>query len=403
MIKLLIRKFIKNYKNVNDKKVRESYTILCGTAGLFCNIILFLMKLFIGIAMNSIAIMGDAFNNLSDTGSGIVAIIGAKLSNKKPDAEHPFGHGRVEYISSLIISFLILLVGLKLFQSSIEKIRYPDTVNFNIALIILLVISVLIKLWMYFSCKYAGRQINSSVLIASSKDSLNDVFSTSAVILATIIGSFFTKLPFDGIIGIIVSVIIVINGLKTAKETVGLLLGSAPDRQTIKSIYDILTSANGIIGIHDLIVHDYGPNRVFASVHAEIPDNDDIVAIHETIDSLEKKVKSELGIDLVIHMDPVSVSNEKALRLKEAVKSIVREESPDFSIHDFRIAESDKETKVIFDLVIDLETSPEQEREIISNIKRKIKEFDSRFTAIINLDNSYVEQQISSIIEETED
>ncbi len=403
MIKLLIRKFIKNYKNVNDKKVRESYTILCGTAGLFCNIILFLMKLFIGIAMNSIAIMGDAFNNLSDTGSGIVAIIGAKLSNKKPDAEHPFGHGRVEYISSLIISFLILLVGLKLFQSSIEKIRYPEPVKFNIILIIFLIISVLIKLWMYFSYKYAGRQINSSVLTASSKDSLNDVFSTSAVILATIIGAFFTKLPFDGIIGIIVSVIIVINGLKTAKETVGLLLGSAPDRQTIKSIYDILTNTNGIIGIHDLIIHDYGPGRVFASVHAEIPDNDDIVSIHETIDSLEKKVKSELGIDLVIHMDPVSVNNEKALRLKEAVKSIVREENYGFSIHDFRIAESDEETKVIFDLVIDLETSPEQEREIISNIKRKIKEIDNRCTAIINLDNSYAEQQINSIIEETED
>lgn len=403
MIKLLIRKFIKNYKNVNDKKVRESYTVLCGAVGLFCNIILFLIKLFIGSSMNSIAIMGDAFNNLSDTGSGIVAIIGAKLSNKKPDAEHPFGHGRVEYISSLIISFLILLVGLKLFQSSIEKIRNPEPVNFNTTLMIFLVVSVLIKLWMYFSYKYAGKQIHSGVLIANSRDSLNDVFSTSAVILATTIGSFFTNLPFDGIIGIIVSVIIVFNGLKIAKETVGLLLGSAPDRQTIRNIYNILTNANGIIGIHDLIVHDYGPNRVFASVHAEIPDNDDIVAIHETIDSLEKKVKSELGIDLVIHMDPVSVNNEKALRLKEAVNSIVSEESPSFSIHDFRITDGKDNINIIFDLVIDLETSPEQEREIISNIKRKINEYDNHCTAIINLDNSYVEQQINSIIEETEE
>ena len=232
---------------------------------------------------------------------------------------------------------------------------------------------------------------------------MNDVFSTSAVILAITIGSFFSNLPFDGIIGIIVSVIIVFNGLKIAKETVGLLLGSAPDRQTIRNIYNILTNANGIIGIHDLIVHDYGPNRVFASVHAEIPDNDDIVAIHETIDSLEKKVKSELGIDLVIHMDPVSVNNEKALRLKEAVKSIVSEESPSFSIHDFRITDGKDNINIIFDLVIDLETSPEQEREIISNIKRKINEYDNHCTAIINLDNSYVEQQINSIIEETEE
>ena len=403
MIKLLARKFISNYKNVSDKKVRESYTVLCGTVGLFCNFLLFLFKIFTGIAMNSIAIIGDAFNNLSDTGTGLVSIIGAKLSNKKPDAEHPFGHGRVEYISSLIISFIIILVGLKLFQSSIGKIKNPEPVNFNIILIIFLIISVLIKLWMFFSYKYVGKQINSGVLIASSKDSLNDVFSTSAVIVATLIGIFFSNIPFDGIIGIIVSIIIVYNGLKIAKETVGLLLGSAPDKQTIRNIYNILINAKYIIGIHDLIVHDYGPGRVFASVHAEIPDNDDIVVIHETIDSLEKKVKSELGIDLVIHMDPVAVNNERTLEFKSIIKSIVKEENPSFSIHDFRIAESADIINVKFDLVVDLETSPEQEKEIICSIKRKIKEYDIRCNAIINLDNSYVEQQINNIIEQTED
>lgn len=401
MINLLVRKLIKDYKNVNNKKVRESYIVFSGLVGLFCNFVLFFLKLFIGIAMNSIAIMGDAFNNLSDTCSDFVAIVGAKLSNKKPDAEHPFGHGRVEYISSLIISFLIILVGLELFNSSIGKIKNHQPIQFNIILVVILLISVLLKLWMFYYYKYIGKQINSGVLIANSKDSLNDVFSTSAVIIATVIGAFITKIPVDGIMGILVSVIIIYNGFSVAKETIGILLGAAPDKQTIRNIYDIVTNSNYIVGIHDLIVHDYGPGRVFASVHAEIPDNSDIVKVHETIDSLEKKVKSELGIDLVIHMDPISVNNEKSLQLKSIVKSIVKEANTSFSIHDFRITDGTDNINVIFDLVVDFETTPEQEEEIVKSIKRRIKEYDSRCTAVINVENSYVEQQINDITEET--
>lgn len=402
MIKLLVRKFVKDYKNVKDKKVRESYTVFSGLVGLFCNFVLFFLKLFIGIAMNSIAIIGDAFNNLSDTCSGFVAIIGAKLSNKKPDAEHPFGHGRVEYISSLIISFFIIFVGLGLFKSSIEKIRNPEPLQFNIILVAILLVSILLKLWLFCYYKYIGKQINSGVLIANSKDSLNDVFSTSSVIIATVLGSFATKHPIDGIMGVIVSIIIIYNGFRIAKETVGILLGSAPDEQTIRNIYNIVTNSKYIVGIHDLIVHDYGPGRVFASVHAEIPDNSDIVKVHETIDTLEKKVKSELGINLVIHMDPISLNNEKALQLKSIVKSIVKEANPSFSIHDFRITDGTDSINVIFDLVVDFETPPEQEEEIVSNIKRRIKEYDSRCTAVINVENSYIEQQINDMTEETE-
>lgn len=397
MIKLFVRKFIKNYDNVTDKKVRESYSVLGGIIGLICNFFLFLLKLLIGIAMNSIAIMGDAFNNLSDTGSSFVAIIGAKLSNKKPDAEHPYGHGRIEYISSLIVSFLIMMVGLELFKSSIGKIKNPEPVKFNIILVVILLVSVLIKLWMYSYYKYLGRQINSGVLLANSKDSANDVFSTSAVIIATVLGSF-TKLPIDGIIGIIVSIVIIYNGFGIARETGGLLLGSAPDEETIKDIYSILTDSKDIIGIHDLIVHDYGPGRVFASVHAEIPDNADIVTVHETIDALEKRVESELGIELVIHMDPISVNNEKVAGLKTMVKEIVKEENPGFSIHDFRITDGNDNINIIFDLVVDFKTTPEQTKEIIDNIKMKLKEKDSRFTAVINAENNYAEQQINQII-----
>lgn len=398
MINLFVRKFIKDYKNVNDKKVRESYTILCGIMGFVCNFFLFLLKLVIGIAMNSIAIMGDAFNNLSDTGSSFVAIIGAKLSNKKPDAEHPFGHGRIEYISSLIISFLIMMVGLELFKSSIGKIKNPETVKFNIMLVIILLVSVLIKLWMYLYYKHLGRKINSRVLLANSKDSVNDVFSTSAIIIATVIGSF-TKLPVDGIIGIIVSIIIIYNGFGIAKETGGLLLGSAPDPVMIKDIYNILTDSEDIIGIHDLIVHDYGPGRIFASVHAEIPDNADIVTVHETIDLLEKKVEKELGIELVIHMDPISINNEKVAHLKSIVTEIVKKENPNFSIHDFRITDGNDNINIIFDLVVDFETTPEQTKEIINNIKIKLKDKDSRYTAVINTECNYAEQQINEIIE----
>lgn len=398
MIKLLVRKFIKDYNNVTDKKVRESYAVLGGITGLICNFFLFVIKLIIGIAMNSIAIMGDAFNNLSDTGSSFVAIIGAKLSNKKPDAEHPFGHGRIEYISSLIVSFLIMMVGLELFKSSFDKIKNPEPVKFNIILVIILLVSVLIKLWMYSYYKYLGRQINSGVLLASSKDSVNDVFSTSTVVIATVLGSFI-NLPIDGIIGIIVSIIIIYNGFGIAKETGGLLLGSAPDSEMIKDIYNILTGSNDIIGIHDLIVHDYGPGRVFASVHAEIPDNADIVTVHETIDSLEKKVENELGIEIVIHMDPISVNNEKVTRLKSIVKEIVKEENPNFSIHDFRITDGNDNINIIFDLVIDFETTPEQTKAIINNIKTKISRKDSRYTAVINTECNYAEQQINEIIE----
>lgn len=400
MIKLLVRKFIKDYKNTSDKKVRESYTVLGGVTGLICNFFLFILKLLIGIAMNSIAIIGDAFNNLSDTGSSFVAIIGAKLSNKKPDAEHPFGHGRIEYISSLIVSFIIMMVGLELFKSSIDKIRNPETVYFNIMLLIILFVSVLVKLWMFFYYKYLGNQISSGMLIANSKDSINDVFSTSAVIIATVFGSFF-KFPIDGIIGIVVSVIIIFNGFSIAKETVGLLLGSAPDKETIKDIYEIMTESEEIVGIHDLIVHDYGPGRIFASVHAEIPDNADIVKVHEIIDALEKKVNCELGIELVIHMDPISVNNEKVSELKAMVEEIVTKENENFSIHDFRITDGTDNINMIFDLVVDFETTFEESEKAVNNIIRKIKEKDSRYNTVIKVENSCVEQQINEIIEKS--
>lgn len=304
MIKFLIRKFIKNSENVNDRDVREAYGVLSGVLGIICNVFLFVTKLIIGMFINSIAVISDAFNNLSDMGTSVITIFGAKLSNRPPDKEHPHGHGRYEYIASLIVSFVIFAVGFKLLSSSFDKILKPQKVLLNTLSISILVISVLVKVWMFSYNKYIGKAINSSVNRATAFDSLNDVYATSAVIVGTVIGTF-VSLPIDGIMGIVISGLIMYTGFKTAKDSVDLLLGVLPDPELIVKINEMVLSCKSIKGTHDLKIHDYGPGRITASIHAEVSDNENIVDIHTEIDKIELKVKEELGIDMVIHMDPV--------------------------------------------------------------------------------------------------
>jgi cation diffusion facilitator family transporter len=304
LIKFLIRKFIKNSENVNDRDVREAYGVLSGVLGIICNVFLFVTKLIIGMFINSIAVISDAFNNLSDMGTSVITIFGAKLSNRPPDKEHPHGHGRYEYIASLIVSFVIFAVGFKLLSSSFDKILKPQKVLLNTLSISILVISVLVKVWMFSYNKYIGKVINSSVNRATAFDSLNDVYATSAVIVGTVIGTF-VSLPIDGIMGIVISGLIMYTGFKTAKDSVDLLLGVLPDPEIIGKINEMVLSCKSIKGIHDLKIHDYGPGRITASIHAEVSDNENIVDIHTEIDKIELKVKEELGIDMVIHMDPV--------------------------------------------------------------------------------------------------
>jgi len=308
MIKLLIKKTIKDYKNVTDSKVRERYSVLAGVLGILCNIFLFALKLFIGWSVNSIAIISDSFNNLSDTGSSAVTVIGAKMSNKSADREHPYGHGRIEYVSSLIVAFIIIIVGVEVLQGSANKIINPSPVSISPIMLVILILSVLVKVWMFLYNRYMGNVINSSVLKAASADSLNDVFATSAVIASSFVGQFFANIPFDGIIGVLVSLLIIKAGYGIASQTVNTLLGSAPDSELVDKLQAEILSAEGIIGVHDLLVHDYGPGRVMASVHAEVPDDIDIVKVHEVIDEVEKRVAGEMGIELVIHMDPISVN-----------------------------------------------------------------------------------------------
>lgn len=305
MIKFLIKKFIKNADQTQDCKVRESYGVLSGSLGILCNIFLFILKLTIGLMMNSVAILSDAFNNLSDTGSSIVAVVGAKLSNIDADNEHPFGHGRFEYIASLIISFIIMMVGVELFRESFKKIINPEPIKYNVVLIIILVASILIKIWMYSYNMYISKLISSNVNKAAALDSLNDVIATTAVTLTAVLGSR-VSIPLDGIAGVIVSMLIIFTGYSIAKDTVNILLGMSPSEEMTNKIIEIIKENEMIIGAHDLRVHDYGPGRIVGSVHTEILDINDLVKAHSVIDIIEKRIYKELGIDIVIHIDPIS-------------------------------------------------------------------------------------------------
>ena len=304
MIKILIKTFVKDYNNTSDIKVREAYGTLAGIIGIICNMILFSTKLTIGFLMNSIAISSDAFNNLSDTGSSMVALIGAKLSGKDPDFEHPYGHGRFEYIASLIISFIIMLVGIELLKSSFDKVLNPEPITFNPILIAILVLSILIKVWMFSYNRYIGHKIDSGVNRATAADSLNDVLATSAVVLTTLIGHVF-GLYLDGYAGVVVSLLIIYAGFQIAKDTVNVLLGMSPSEEVVEAINTIIKGNSNIVGVHDLKVHDYGPGRTVASVHTELSDQTNLVKAHSIIDGLEKKIFKELGIDIVIHVDPI--------------------------------------------------------------------------------------------------
>ncbi|MBE7053209.1 MAG: cation transporter [Ruminococcaceae bacterium] len=388
MTKFLIKKFVPDYENTSDKYVRERYTVLAGIMGIICNFLLFLVKLFIGVFMGSIAIISDGFNNLTDMGSSLIGIIGAKLSNMRPDKEHPFGHGRLEYISSLIVAFLIILVGIELFKASFAKIFNPQKINFDPILMFILILSVFIKLWMYIYNRYMGKKINSQILTATSKDSINDVFSTITVIVSTFLG-LFTSFPVDAVMGILVSGLILYSGYDVAKETINLLLGNSPDKELVNEISNIILNGEGIVGIHDLIVHDYGPGRIMASVHAEVPSDVDIIKIHEVIDELEQNILNNMGIMIVIHMDPILVNCEKTNKLKEMIKNIVNDIDVRFSIHDFRITDGDNRINLIFDIVVPCDYDEAKRKELILNIKEKVSLIDKKYSLVIHIDNEY--------------
>lgn len=389
MIKFIIKRTIKNSENVTDNNVRQKYTILGGILGIICNLFLFIVKLVSGIFLNSIAIISDAFNNFSDMGSSVVALVGAKMSSLKPDKEHPFGHGRFEYISSFIVSFIIIYVGIELFRNSIDKIINPSEVNFSWIIFIILCLSVLVKIWMFSYNKYMGKKTNNPVLKATAQDSLNDVISTSVVIISLLIMNY-VDFPLDGIMGVIVSFLILKSGYEIAKETISLLLGEKPSKELVDSIEQIVLNHKEIIGIHDLLVHDYGPGRVFASCHAEVLDTYDICKAHEVIDYIEEEINHKLNIIMVIHMDPITLNNEKLNIAKNAIKEVISNYN-NVDGHDYRLVNGENQINIIFDLVVPFDESKENISLIIDKIKEKLKNIDSRYNLVIKIENKYHE------------
>lgn len=388
MIKLLIKLFIKNSDNIKDNNIREKYSLLCGILGIICNFILFSVKFIIGFISGSIAVISDAFNNFSDVGTSVISIIGAKLSNAHADKEHPFGHGRVEYISSLIVSFIIILVGFELFKSAIDKIINPVVVEINIPLIIILLLSILIKVWMFLYNRYAGKIINSKVLLATSQDSLNDVITTSAVVITAFIGMY---IPFsiDGYVGALVSLFIMYSGFLISKDTISTLLGSPPDIETVENIEKIIMENENILGIHDLIVHDYGPGRIMASVHAEVSERCNLVQIHEAIDYIENYIEDKLGIHIVIHMDPIAEDCEKVREIKEALTNALFELDSELSFHDLRITDGENSINIIFDLCVPVSYKEYQRNNILNELQKELKKRDERFNLVIKIDNKF--------------
>lgn len=388
MIDLLVKRFVSDYDNYHDQKVRQAYGTLCSILSIICNIILVIFKIIIGIVVNSIAIQADGLNNLSDVGSNLASLFGFKLANKHPDNDHPYGHGRYEYITGMMIAFLILVVGLQSFKDSIYQVIEPEKVSFSIVAVVILVVSIFIKLWMFYFNKKIGDKIDSSSLKAASQDSLNDVITTLATLIALLL-SLVTDLPVDGIIGTIVSIIVILAGINVFKDTINPLLGLAPDKELIKDIEQFIMSYDKPLGIHDLMMHDYGPGRMFMTLHVEVDSREDVMSIHEEIDNIERAIQNIYHIHTTIHYDPIDISNPKLLALKEEVLEIVRDINNEYSIHDFRMVPGNTHTNLIFDVLIpanDQISHRYLKDKIIEEVKKKNQEYD----CVIQIDHAFV-------------
>ena len=389
MTDFLIRLCIKDYNNIKDIRVRTSYGKFAGWIGIFCNVLLFLGKLFVGLISGSVAITADAINNLSDASSNVVSLIGFKLGSKPADKEHPYGHARYEYISGLTIIVMILVIGIELFKSSFDKIINPTSVNYTPIVMIILFISILVKLWMMTFNKIIGNKINSQALIATSTDSRNDVITTTSVLVASLI-SYFTKLELDGYIGLCVAIFILISGFQLVKDTIDPILGKAPDPDFAYMIQQKILSYKGVLGTHDLMIHDYGPGRLFASVHVEMAAEDDVIASHDVIDNIERDFLSENQLNIVIHYDPIITNDTSTNNLRSWISEKIKTIDESLTIHDLRVVPGTTHTNVIFDCVIpnELELSHSEVKQKITDI---IQAEYPNYYCIITIDISYVD------------
>ena len=388
MTDFLVNKFIKDSTNIESTEVRTRYGMLASVVGIFCNVLLFSVKLTIGLILSSLAVTADAFNNLSDAASSIISFIGVKMAGKPADAEHPFGHGRIEYIAALIVSFLVIEVGFTFLKSSISKILHPEEISFDLVPFVILILSILVKLWMAFFNNKLGKRIDSKVMLATAADSLGDVITTSATVLSIII-CHFTSINVDAIAGLIVSAIVIWSGISIAKDTLEPLIGERVPAELYQKITDIVESYDGIVGTHDLIVHNYGPNRSMATIHAEVPNDINIEVSHEIIDKIERDVKKDLNILLVIHMDPVEMRDEEVLSLREKTSRIVHALDPELNFHDFRVLKENEQRNLIFDLVIPDSYSEKDANRVMHQLVSLLHEMDENVECIITLDRSF--------------
>lgn len=388
MFKWIVKKFIKNYKNVKEVKVQEQYGVLCSIVSILCNGWMVAFKLIVGVIVNSTAIIADALNNLSDMGSNLATLFGFKLANKHPDSDHPYGHGRIEYIVGMMISFLIFYVGIRSLSESFHKIIHPTAVTFQMSAVIILCVSIGLKLWMASFNKYTGKIIQSVSLEAAGQDSLNDVLVTSASLFSLVFAKFST-LPIDGWIGMGVSLLVIKSGAEIFKSTMDPLLGQSPDKELIQEIEEYVMSYDVVLGIHDLMMHDYGPSRRYMTLHTEVNSNGNIIDIHDQIDLIERNILKKYQIFTTIHMDPIDADDKKTKHLKWIVENVIHDIDDRYTIHDFRIVSGTTHTNLIFDVVIPSDVTKDH-AEVKQEIVHRIRKINPEYCPVIEVEHAYV-------------
>lgn len=389
MTEFLVRRFVKNYEHTETVAVRTAYGVLASMVGIFCNVFLFLVKGAIGIVLHSISVTADAFNNLSDAGSSIIGLVGVKMAEKPADEEHPFGHGRIEYIAALIVAFIVLEVGFTFLKDAIGKIRQPEILKFNTVSVVILMFSIGVKIWLTFFNRKLGKKINSKVMMATAADAMGDVATTTATILSVL---FFrvTGINIDGFVGIGVALVVMWAGVGIAKDTLEPLIGEAVPQETCDEITKFVESYDGIVGTHDLLVHNYGPGRSMASIHAEVPNDVNIEVSHEVIDKIERDARKYLGTYLLIHMDPIETKDQDVIKVRKKVEDIVTQADPDASIHDFRMVSGEHRINLIFDMVLPHGYDKEEENTLQRLVTEKIHRLDERYQCVITMEKSFV-------------
>ena len=389
MISLLAKWFIPRREQVEDGAVRRAWGALCGFVGIALNLLLFAGKLASGALSGSIAVTADAFNNLSDAGSSVVTLLGFRLAGKKPDSDHPFGHGRMEYVSGLVVAGLILLMGAELVKTSVDKIAHPEAVTFSWLAAAILLVSIAVKLYMYMYNKAVGKKIDSAAMAATAADSLSDTVATAAVLLSMIVGKL-ADVQLDGWVGLVVALFILWSAVQAARDTISPLLGQAPDPALVKEIEALVMAHDTVVGVHDLVVHDYGPGRRIISLHAEVPADGQVLELHDVIDNIESELARKLHCEAVIHMDPVVVGDPVVAALREQTAALVKTIDPRITIHDFRMVPGKTHTNLIFDAVIPFDeqlTRPQ----VAQRICRLVEDMDGHYRAVVKIENSYVD------------